>query len=553
MTLVNSGSRVNARMKNVAINRLGIFVLFGIILVLNIASIRHKTLTYDEGGHFRYGLQMLEGNSDRSEKFSDSKMPFSALNAFPGKIGQWLGPFIHSKGIADFLADIKTGRYVTILFSLLLAFYIYRWAKDLYGPAGGLFSLFLYTFAPNIIAHSRLVTTDLYAACMITIATYYFWKLNKSGSWKAAGVSAVTLGLSQLAKYTSIYLYPIFGLIFTVRSCQRRFRPNIGSFLRFFLFFIVVSVIIINVGFLFNRPLTSLEGYQFKSDLFKTIQSKAGILKKIPLFLPYPFIDGLDWVRFNERTGKSLSGGIYLLGELIKPGKNFRGFKGYYLIAFLFKVPIAVQILIFIAAVRYALNRRRFNFFEDEIFLLVPVLFFFFYFNFFYRFQIGIRHILVLFPFLYIFCGSLLKSRTQPRFGLKGAILFLSVYLVGSVLSYFPHYISYFNELVWDRKQAHRILASSNIDWGQNRWYLGQYLKRYPDAIVRPEKPVAGRIILEVNSLVRYYPKRYEWLRKNFEPVDHVAYSYLVYQVSPADLARITAVSGTESPMREGD
>ncbi|MBU1627740.1 hypothetical protein KKB18_10265 [bacterium] len=115
----------------------------------------------------------------------------------------------------------------------------------------------------------------------------------------------------------------------------------------------------------------------------------------------------------------------------------------------------------------------------------------------------------------------------------KTTIAALMIYLVISVLSYFPHYISYFNELVWDRKQAYKILADSNIDWGQNGWYLKQYKEKHPDAIVEPLSPKSGKIVVGVNQLVgaTVDPERYRWLRENFKPANHIAYSYLVYEI----------------------
>ena len=62
-------------------------LLLCIILALNILSSLGKSLTYDEPNHHRYGLQILNLNSDR---FDDSKMPVSALNALPYWIGQKL-------------------------------------------------------------------------------------------------------------------------------------------------------------------------------------------------------------------------------------------------------------------------------------------------------------------------------------------------------------------------------------------------------------------------------------------------------------------------------
>jgi len=112
----------------------------------------------------------------------------------------------------------------------------------------------------------------------------------------------------------------------------------------------------------------------------------------------------------------------------------------------------------------------------------------------------------------------------------------LAVYLVLSVLSYYPHYLSYFNELVWDRKKAYKILADSNIDWDQNKEYLARYLKKHPEVIVNPPGPTTGKILVRVNDLVGVStgPEQYRWLREHYEPTAHVAYSYLIFDLSQA-------------------
>jgi len=155
--------------------------------------------------------------------------------------------------------------------------------------------------------------------------------------------------------------------------------------------------------------------------------------------------------------------------------------------------------------------------------------------------NIGFRHILIIIPLLYIFCGSLLAdTRSVPRWARVG-LAGLLVHLIISVLSYFPHFIPYFNELVWDRKQAYRIAADSNLDWGQGATAVARWVARHPDAVVEPDVPLAGTIVVSVNALVginRY--EQFRWLRDNFEPVDHVAYSHLIFRITAQDLARIT-------------
>jgi 4-amino-4-deoxy-L-arabinose transferase-like glycosyltransferase len=513
-----------------------VLLLLAGILVLDVASMRHLTPTYDEPAHLRYGQQLLDLDSTR---FDDSKMPFSALNAIPARLATALGLLAP----ADTAGPIRVGRFVTVAFSLLTASVVFRWARDLYGPAAGLLSLALYAFDPNLLAHSQLVTTDMYAAGMTTLALYAFWRFLKLGGRGRAAASALVLGLSQLSKYTATALFPLFVLIalgWHSPDLWRLVRERRGRELarralvlsRFALLFVVVSLAVINAGFLFNHSFTRLGDYHLRSRRLSAVQAAVGNLR-IPV--PYPYFEGLDWVRYHERTGE-FRGRNYLLGQL---RSGSQGFAGYYFYACLFKLPIAT-LLVVLATVGVYLARRRFDALRDEWVLFCPILFFTVHFNFFYRAQIGIRHFLVVLPLLFIFCGSLLERPASLPRPARAALAVALVYLVGSVLSYYPHFLSYFNELVWDRRQAYRILADSNIDWGQDGWYLEQYRAAHPDVIVNPPAPTAGTIVVNVNALTGIIdPEGQRWLRENFQPVDRVAYSWLVFRVSPDDLERI--------------
>src|SRR5207247_11329256 len=56
---------------------------------LDVLTVRHDTLTEDEPVHYRYGVNVLDGDSTR---FDDSKMPATALNALPARVGTRLRP-----------------------------------------------------------------------------------------------------------------------------------------------------------------------------------------------------------------------------------------------------------------------------------------------------------------------------------------------------------------------------------------------------------------------------------------------------------------------------
>ncbi|QZZ22092.1 hypothetical protein J5X98_06745 [Leptothermofonsia sichuanensis E412] len=106
---------------------------------------------------------------------------------------------------------------------------------------------------------------------------------------------------------------------------------------------------------------------------------------------------------------------------------------------------------------------------------------------------------------------------------------------------------------------SYTILADSNLDWGQNKNYLKQYLEKNSDTAylkfdkkgklgffnskgeINAQKLNPGLIVVEANQLVGIAadPENFRWLRENKKPVGHIAYSYLIFEIEPQDLTRL--------------
>lgn len=510
-----------------------IFILF--FLIISVVSILGKSRTYDEAYHLRYGMNILDGDSTR---FNDSEMPFSAWNALPAKIATYLPAW----GLKVNMEKLIVARLMTTLFSMVVAFMVFQWSRKLYGFAAALVSLGLYVFDPNIIAHSQLVTTDIYGMGMTLLSCYWLWRFADKRDWRDGLTFSVVLGLAQLAKYTAVSLYPVLAIAYIISDKMKLGESlrnigwlgivkEVGKYIKYSIIVAIMSLAIINVGFLFNHSFIPFQEYQFRSSTLQSMQGKVNFL--VPT--PHPFLEGLDWIHFRERTNLGFVY-IYLLGRT----RLGEGFPGYYAVVSLLKVPIASQIIIWIALCTYFLDAgRRQRFMRNELFLLWPVLFYSLYFNFLYKAQIGLRHYLVVFPLLYVFAGGLFKdwmnfTSTQKR------LTFASILcLVISLFSYYPNYLGYVNEFIWDRKMAYKYFADSNLDWGQDYNALTDFRNHHPDVKKAPEIPIRLRrtatYFVSVNELVGalYGPHHYAWLRENFEPVGMIAPSYLLFEIAP--------------------
>lgn len=527
-----------------------IFILLSTFFTINFLSMLDKSPTYDEARNFNYGRTILNGDSNRpgdvskldGVRIAGSMMPLSALNVIPFKIASYL----EDGGLKAMLRSIITARLISVIFSVLIALLIHHWSRTLYGFVPAIFSLLLYIFDPNIIAHSQLVTTDMYAWGTTLLVFFCSWKFANERTWKNGLIWALAIGISALAKYTTIILIPLSLLTIFIhdlpaiwsqfkQSPWLTVRDISGKYISYFLASVIVSIVFINIGFLFNKTFMRFGEYDFYSHLLGGIQSGLPFLKNLPTPVPFPYLEGFDLTYYYGEEGLAF-GNTYLLGEL-HDGKQI--FPGYYLITSFFKVPIATQLII-LGSLYFYLSKRenRLRFLADDLFLLVPILFFTLYFNLLFSINTGIRYYLVLFPLLYIFCGSLFKNWNEFSKLQKRTSTILIVYLMLSTLSYFPNYMPYFNEFLADRRMAYKILADSNIDYGQSEYALNDFLAAHPEAIFNPTSPQSGLIVASVNDLVGVFgrPQDFTWLRENFEPDDTIAYTYLIYNISTQEI-----------------
>jgi hypothetical protein len=158
--------------------------------------------------------------------------------------------------------------------------------------------------------------------------------------------------------------------------------------------------------------------------------------------------------------------GSYFLGKWSSGGNGF-----YFLVAFLIKNPIPM--IIFLIAGFFILVKRGIKT-GDRLVLIIAALFFIV--SSLGRLQIGIRHLLPLYPFCFMIagkCEELLKKKI-----LNIIVVSLMAWCAVSSLLAWPHYIGYFNEAIGGPGHGYKYLRDSNIDWGQDLPALADYMKK---------------------------------------------------------------------------
>jgi hypothetical protein len=103
------------------------------------------------------------------------------------------------------------------------------------------------------------------------------------------------------------------------------------------------------------------------------------------------------------------------------------------------------------------------------------------------RLNIGHRHLLPIYPALFVLCGGAIGARVRPRARLVATLLLLGWLAVDS-LSVWPHPLAYFSPAVGGPARGYRHLVDSSLDWGQDLPGLARELTLARAAADPPER-----------------------------------------------------------------
>lgn len=533
-----------------------IAVVLAIAGVLDAIVAARMSPTRDEGTHVAYGLEVLHGRPERDQDVFDGTVPISALNAVPRLAAEQL----EARGLlpraAKALRHFKLARAASVVSLLVLDLVICLWATELYGPVAGGAALLLAMLAPNLVAHGTLATVDGYFALGVLLSLLalrrYLRRPTTANAWLSAGI----LALAQITKPFAFYLYVIAAAA-VAAAALRPSRGGTGLVPRGVALYatacVVTVVLVLNVGYGFDRSFTRFGSYRFESAPLVRLQhavARVPALSRVPVPVPYPYLQGLDLVASHEARGGSY-GNIYLLGQLRSSSDpRVPGFRSYYAVAFFFKEPIALQILFLSGLIELGRRRSLADFVRGEGLLLGAAGTLVVWLSFFSKAQIGIRHILpALAVVVVIAAAPFARFPSLPRWGRVGLGL-LVVWLGLSTFSYYPHLIPYMNEWAGDRRFAYRLLADSNLDWGQNDYLVKEFLRKNPDVALNPHTPVCGRFLMSANRLTGVAPwpedrVEHSWAW-SYEPIAQVGYAHFLFRGSPEG----TGCNGAAAPLR---
>jgi 4-amino-4-deoxy-L-arabinose transferase-like glycosyltransferase len=437
--------------------------LLAAFLGQGIIFIRANAPTYDEAMHIGAGYSYLATGDFRLEPqnpplikmilalplFLGYRLPFPTdTQAWHEGYGYLIGQhFLFQSALpADHM--MLLARLPNLLIGLLVVLLAGWWAYRLWGGGAAAIAIALACLDPNLVAHSSLVTTDAAASLFMLSTIYLLWEYRRFHSYWYLASAGISLGIALVSKFSTVLLVPIIGLI------------------------LAFSVIFDDADR--NEFFAKENIRQFSDRLLQAMTTFLLILLFASMVIPAAyFFQGLQpWLAgFREFITLAQEGQLaFFLGQV-----SYQGSWAYYPVAFLIKTPTGSLLLIAAALIFYrAGNPLRCR---EMIFLLLPVVIIFLSMTQ-AKVNIGLRHILPVYPFLFVLASRLATLNSRRRwigqFLVRAVLLFTAV----SVLRIAPHHLAYFNEFVGGPGEGYRYLSDSNLDWGQDLKGVKAYMEK---------------------------------------------------------------------------
>ncbi len=580
------------KLKNINFVTILAAVFLILMAVAAIFSIQNDTITNDEVVHISAGYSYITKFDYRmnpehpplikilaATPLLFTKIKFPETSAWQNADQwSWGDEFLFkSDNNADLI--ILLSRLPIILLMIILGIYIFLWGRELLGEKIALLVVGLYSFSPNIIAHGRLVTTDLGITCFGFITLYYFWRFLSLKNNKSLYLFYLFFSLSLLVKFSAPVIVIILISVLTVYLLRywgswAKLKKELILGLRILFIAGFLGILAIFIVYL---PLTSHMPYDVILKFIDTNIKYGFLVIPESVFVPVLkfmgqnlFLKPLAWYFMGMAMVFAHSVGghtTYFWGQI------GNGWWYYFPVIFNIKTTIPVLIgfysALFLLIVKFIkfLSKNKFgNVFKNyfnELYLLVPVGIFFLL-GAKSRLNLGVRYILPIYPFVFLLGGFFIYYLIQKYTKFPGRVInyVMIILVLWQFLCFiliFPHYLGFFNGFIGGADKGYRYAVDSNLDWGQDlkrlkiymdehqidkvylsyfgrgspEYYKINYETLYPDS----EGKVRGLVAISATNLQGAavfengnWRPLFSWLKK-YSLVDKIGYSIFLYHL----------------------
>jgi hypothetical protein len=364
------------------------------------------------------------------------------------------------------------------VFTFALALLVLAAGSEIFGPGTGLVALLIFVFEPNLLAHGAMITTDMAVACCFFAAVFAYYRWRKHPTVWRIIVCGIAAGLALAAKHSGLFLLPVLLVLALIdvlatssvnKSGRNGWRKDA----------LHTAISLAVAGVIAYAFLWAFYGFRY--------QARPGALVMVPTLGEYALsthsalVDAVisrlaAWHLFPEAylfglvdiADAAKRDPMFLLGTDYATGHWF-----YFPIAFLIKSTLGFLALLLSAPFLNELWQA--GKWRTTFYLLLPALMYFGV-SMASTMNIGIRHILPVYPFFVLIAAASAVSLARRRsWGLYAAAALLLIHVVSSA-HVFPNYLTYANEAWGGPTNSYRLLTDSNADWGQGLRAAKSYL-----------------------------------------------------------------------------
>lgn len=451
-------------------------ILVPVLILIFIAQcawfIRTQAFTNDEPEHLVAGLEAWRFGEFK--RWHDQPPLARLLFAIPLQKTNWSYKLVDDEvnpvtPKAEVWLD--RSRPINVVLGVALLLLLWVTARRLFSESAANFALALAVLSPDLIAHFSLATIDGVGALFIFAVAIQLarWWMNPTRG--RALWLGVLLGALLLSKFNSppLLALAIAGMLVRTadgfRWSPRRWNWRLAGTV------FAISCLAVWTGYFFHVSKVTFANQMVTihfSGYTKILQYDMPTLQwPVTIFLPAcEWMTGLGQVIVHNMEGHR----SFFLGQY-----SWQGFKLYFPVAILLKWPMIVLAL---ALTGIALMFwRRFPA-RRELLLMSIFPAVYFAFAIISHINIGIRHVLPIYPFFLLYAALVWDMFRQN----KRAVLVLLALIplqTADIARYAPDYLSYFTVAVRP-DQTWKYLSDSNTDWGQGMYALRAYQQAHP-------------------------------------------------------------------------
>ena len=494
-------------------------ILLALYAGMTLAASMGKGVSFDEGEELAVGYDIwlhhdfrMEGaNGDFVKRWATlpflvSKPTFPSMDnpawrsAAPYVLGY---RFLFSSGNVP-PRMLLQARVMVALLGIATGLLVFYCSMEMFGPLGGLFSLALFVFSPDMLAFGGVVSTEMSICLTLLGSTWCIWRLLQRISWGRLVLGAVFLPLLFLAKATALVIFPITTVLLAVKLIsgqplewrlgpRRIIHSRATQAAIFFALFVINGLwcwlcLWAHYDFRYAASPNATDPgimawvHTGTSPVNPSIQAVLSWGRRTQV-LPEGYLDGIELLLSDNQARETFINGVWSVGStptffpytvwaktppvlwlllilglgwwirrLLRSGSTKKSVHSAWINStpwLIESVPYVALILVFVAVAQAQ------------------------------HLDIAHRHILPIYPPIDILAGGTIGLIClQRNRWTKGVIALLLFWYVGDSMAIYPNYLAYFSPSVGGSSEGYKRLAESSLDWGMDLPGLKSWLDK---------------------------------------------------------------------------